>query len=192
MKTIIKLSILFPTLLLVFTGCKSTPENKKVKYNTTFAWEFTQPERDNRFPNDTSEVSRHSHPIVLTSDEENKPSNININPIYIVRCDEPVTICRHGITNPTIKYSIKKYGVESNQFLISGVYTFELKKDVSRDSRITSVNKSISEGFPMLPQESQSFPFSGVSGNGEVISVSGPYSTTFKVALKVNDETILP
>lgn len=192
MKPIIKLSILFPTLFLALTGCKSTPENKKVNFNTTFAWEFTQPERDNRFPSDTSKIYKHSQSMVLTSDEENKSSYININPIHIVRCDEPVTICRHGITNPTIKYSIKKYGVESNQFLISGVYTFELKKDVSRDSRITSVKKSTLEGFPMLPQESHSFPFSGVSGNGEVISVSGPYGTTFKVALKVNDETVLP
>jgi hypothetical protein len=188
MKTTLPLSIFFPALVLALTGCQSTPESKEVAYNTTLEWEFTQPERDNRFPNENQPAQRFSQTGALTLDTESGSRYIYIDPKYIVRCDIPVTICRHGITNQTIKYTIKKYGSENKQLLISGVYTFELKKDVSREDNTGYVNKSISEGFPLLPQESKSIPFSGISGNGEVISVSGPYGTAFKIALKVNDD----
>jgi hypothetical protein len=188
MKTTLQLSFFISTFVLALTGCQSILESKEVKYNATIEWQFIQPERDNRIPNEGQPLQWFGQSKALTLDTESDFTYIGLDPQHIVRCDGAVTICRHGITNPTIKYTIKKHGSKNKKLLISGVYRFEIKKSVRRESNIGYVEESISEEFPLLPQKSKSIPFSGVSGNGEVVSVSGPYGTAFKIAIKINDD----
>ena len=186
MKKIAFRLIFIPVCVLALAGCKSTSENKESKNNATLVWEFIQPKRDNRFPNESQLQQSSLIEQEIIFDTANSNRSIFLPSESIVRCDSPVTICRHGITNPSVNYTIKQYGAENGRVFISGFYLFELQRSVRSESGTGYLEKSIPEGFPLLPKDSTSIPFSGVSGNGEVIAVSGPYNTTFKISLKIN------
>ena len=163
-------------------GCGSTPEKESVNFIATLSQSYTPPMQNSRLPDKVIIPNSSKTYIKPFFNQENRSKNY-VSPItHIVRCDESVPVCKHGIVISLIEYTIKQHA--DNRALVEGVFTFKLRGKIREESDMGFIEESIPEGFPQLPHQTKSIPFSGVTGNGEVISVSGPYDTQFSLALK--------
>jgi hypothetical protein len=171
----------------ILTGCQSTSNDQIKQYEAWVAYEFNVPEKDNRFPNKLTLSSKSGRKSVFL--DNGLPSNgeFYLNPQSIVRCDDPITVCKHGIINPIVRVEYNKQQISSGKMSISGELIFEVAKNVKRESSIGYTELSISDGFPLLPQETVTVPFTGLTGGGEIIEVTGPYESSFSISVKFKD-----
>jgi len=163
------------------TGCESTPDNQIKQYEAWVAYEFNAPEKDNRLPNKLTLSSKSGGRSIFLDNGLSSTGEFYLNPQNIVRCDTPVTVCKHGIINPIVKVEYDKQQISQGKMTVSGEFIFEVAKNVKRESEIGYTELSIPDDFPLLPQETITIPFTGLTGNGEIIEVTGPYESRFSI-----------
>jgi hypothetical protein len=186
MKLIITLPLSVMLGAFVLNGCQST-SNKQIKqYEAWVAYEFNAPEKDNRFPNKLTLSSKSGRKSIFLDNGLSSTGEFYLNPQSIVRCDTPITVCKHGIINPIVKVEYDKQQISEGKITISGELIFEVAKNVKRESEIGYTELSIPNDFPLLPQETVTVPFTGLTGNGEIIDVTGPYDSSFSISVNFN------
>lgn len=183
-----KLTLSIAISAFTLTGCQSILSSEPTPYKAMITYDFAPLELDNRFPNKRSLSEKISRTSSFSDDGLLTSSEIKFKPSHIIRCDEPVTECRHGIINPIIKIEYNKEEISNGKIIVSGKYIFEISKSVKRKSQISSTTTTIPEGFPLLPQETIIIPFTGMTGDGEVITVSGPYESSFSLSVSLKNK----
>lgn len=172
--------------VVLLNGCGSTPEKGNVNSIAILSQSYTPPMRDNRLPE--KEIIPNSSKVrIKPFRNQGKSSRSYVSPITsIVRCDEAVTVCKHGLVVSSVEYTVSQHS--DSKAIVEGVFTFNLRGKIRKESDRGFIERSVHEGFPQLPHQTKSIPFSGVTGKGEVISVSGPYDTQFSLALNFERE----
>lgn len=175
------IALLFLSIMLV--ACSSTSSSQITGYDIWLRHSYLPPITDNRFtpnerfPNSFGRAEYFDNKMVkLTYDIEQSITSIT-------RCDEPITICRHGVIKPSVKITYDTTNLKNGRLWAEGTFTFDIAKTQTFSDGFVYVKNSISEGFPLLKEETVEIPFSGFIETGKPLTVSGPYDSEFQIAI---------
>lgn len=182
------------SILALLSGCQSTP----IQYTGYLTSKTNYPIRDSRFvDNSVNTEGSALTPIHFRNDRliTKSTNHTVISPMVITRCDETPKICKHGVMVAGIHISYDLKNISKREINISGVLYVDVKsrgsssffeEKLNMKSETGYISFSV-DGYPLLPELSEEYRFEGRTGNGETVSIEGPYGLRYEFSVNLND-----
>ncbi len=177
-----KLALLLVPLAL--TACATNDVRSKKEYSIWVEHTYLPPIRDNRFKDAVRATASFGETEYFSNQPRILKEDLKFDMDTIVRCDNPVTICRHGVIKPEVHITMHTGDISEGKIWAEGLFVVGIAREQVSSSDTGYIKNRIADGFPILKEEVKEISFSGFIESGKPILVSGPYGSKYQIAVR--------